>query len=408
MKKLFGLALGIIASLGGFVDIGDLVFGAQAGAKFGYSLIWALLVGLIGIMIYGEMSGRVAAVAKMTVFDIIRRTYKPKLGFFTLVVSNLLNLLTCAAEIGGVALILQLLSGYSYQLLIVGAVLALIAIIWFVPFKGIERIFGYLGVGLVIFLVAGIKTTPGLQEFTSGLVPHELGSDTLTYWYFAVGLIAATVMPFEVYFYSSGGIEEKWTPSKLPENRMNATIGFGVGGLAAVGVIIAAANSFGGQSIVPEFIGATPLSALMTFGEVGLLIALLGILFAIAGSAVETAMAGAYNISQFAGWRWGRHLPPKKTPKFTRSWIIILLLAGGIVLTGIDPVALTEYAVIFSVVIMPLTYFPILRAANSRQLMGIHANGSLAKMLGWGYFAILCVVSVAAVPLMLLTNRGQG
>src|SRR5206468_9962169 len=101
MKKLLGVALGIVASLGGFVDIGDLVFGSQAGAKFGYSLLWALLVGVIGIMLYGEMSGRVAAVAKLTVFDIIRRDYPPKLGFLTLIVSNVVNLLTCAAEIGG-------------------------------------------------------------------------------------------------------------------------------------------------------------------------------------------------------------------------------------------------------------------------------------------------------------------
>lgn len=407
MKKLLGLALGILASFGGFVDIGDLVFGAQAGAKFGYSLIWALVVGLIGIMIYGEMSGRVAAVAKMTVFDIIRRDYPPKLGFGTLIVSNIVNLLTCAAELGGVALILQLLSGYSYELLIIIAVLGLIAVIWFTPFKGIERIFGYLGLGLAVFLITAIKTTPSVHEFMSGLVPGNLGSDALTYWYFAVGLIASTVMPFEVYFYSSGGIEEKWTPKKMFENRFNATVGFMFGGLAAVGVIVASANAFMPQHIVPEFIGTTPLSVLSTFGEAGLLVVSLGILFAICGSSIETAFSGAYNLSQFAGWKWGRHLPPLKAPKFTISWIIMLLLGGAIILTGIDPVALTEYAVIFAVVVMPLTYFPILRMADNKQVMGKYANGIFARVLGWGYFGLLCVISVAAIPLMILTGRGQ-
>jgi manganese transport protein len=407
MKKLFGLALGIIASLGGFVDIGDLVFGSQAGAKFGYSLLWALVVGTFGIMIYGEMSGRVAAVAKLTVFDVIRRDFPPKLGFFTLVFSNIVNVLTCAAEIGGVALILQLLSGFSYQLLILIVALALMAIIWFVPFKGIERIFGYLGVGLVIFLVAAIKTHPSLHHFTHGLVPHHLGSDMLTYWYFAVGLIAATIMPYEIYFYSSGGIEEGWTPKDLLDNKLNSTLGFAVGGLAAAGVIIVSANLFLPRGIVPEFIGSTPLAALMTFGKAGVLVALLGMLFAIAGSAVETSFSAAYNLSQYAGWQWGRHLPPLKAPKFTWSWLIVLTLGALVILTGIDPVALTEYAVIFSVVIMPLTYFPILKAASNKQLMGKHANGALARTLGWGYFVIICAVSVAAVPLMILTGRGQ-
>jgi manganese transport protein len=407
MKKLLGITLGILASLGGFVDIGDLVFGAQAGAKFGYSLLWALVLGLAGIMIYGEMSGRVAAVAKLTVFDIIRRDFPPKLGFITLILSNIVNLMTCAAEIGGVALILQLLSGFSYQLLIIFAAAVMIAILWFVPFKGIEQIFGYLALGIVVFLVAAIKTTPSLSHLAHGLVPHGLGADTLTYWYFAVGLIAATIMPYEIYFYSSGGIEEKWKESDVSENKLNATLGFGVGGLAAAGVMVVAANIFLPHGIVPEFIGSTPLAALVVFGKIGLLLALLGVLFAIAGSAVETAFAGAYNLSQYAGWRWGRHLPPKKTPNFTRSWIVIILLGAGVIMTGIDPVALTEYAVIFSVVVMPLTYFPILKTAGNKQVMGRHANGRLASVLGWFYFAIICVVSAVAVPLMILTNRGQ-
>jgi manganese transport protein len=407
VKKIFALALGIIASLGGFVDIGDLVFGSQAGAKFGYSLLWALLVGTIGIMIYGEMSGRVAAVAKLTVFDIIRRDYPPKLGFLTLILSNIVNLMTCAAEIGGAAMILQLLSGFSYQLLILIVALGIIAIIWFVPFQGIERIFGYLGVGLIIFLVAAIKMHGGAPAAAHGLLPHALGSDTLTYWYFAVGLIAATIMPYEIYFYSSGGIEEKWTSKDLSNNRLNSTVGFAVGCLAAGGVIMAAANGFFAGGIVPEFIGSTPLAALLAFGKVGVLVALLGILFAIAGSAVETAFSGAYNLSQYAGWRWGRRLPPLKAPKFTWSWLIILSLGAGVILTGIDPVALTEYAVIFSVVVMPLTYFPILTTASNKEVMGAHANGRLAKVLGWSYFAVVCAVSVAAIPLMVLTGRGQ-
>jgi len=407
MKKLFGLALGIIASLGGFVDIGDLVFGSQAGARFGYSLLWALLVGVIGIMIYGEMSGRVAAVAKLTVFDIIRRDYPPKLGFVTLVFSNIVNVMTCAAEIGGVALIIQLLSGLPYAALVFGVALALAAILWFVPFGGIERIFGYVGVGLVVFLVVAIKTHPSLATFGHGLLPHNLGNDTLTYWYFAVGLIAATIMPYEIYFYSSGGIEEKWTLKDLPTNRLNATAGFAIGGFAAAGVIIASANLFMPRGIVPEFIGSTPLAAVMGFGKVGLLLALLGILFAIAGSAVETAFSGAYNLSQFAGWRWGRHLPPKKTKRFSYTWLVILALGALIIVTGIDPIALTEYAVIFSVVIMPLTYYPILKMSSNKQVMGKHANGRFAKIIGWSYFGVVCAVSIAAVPLMVLTGRGQ-
>lgn len=408
MKKLLTLALGILASLGGFVDIGDLVFAAQSGAKFGYSLIWALIVGLIGIMIYGEMAGRVSAVAKMTVFDIIRKTYHPKLGFFTLILSVIVNVMTCAAEIGGVALILQLLSGYSYEILIPIVVLAIIAIIWFVPFDGIERIFGYIAITLVIFLIAAIKSTPSLHEFTHGLTPHALGSETLNYIYFAIGLIAATIMPYEVYFYASGGIEEKWTKKDISSNRINSFAGFGLGALVAIGVMVACANAFLPHGINPDFIGTPALAPLMEFGKIGLVIGLIGMMFAIGGSAFETAFSSAYNLCQYAGWKWGRKFPPRSAPHFTWSWIITFLVAGAIIMTGVDPIAMTEYAVIFSVVIMPLTYIPLFKVARDKKIMGEFANKRLANIAGWAYLGVIMIISVTAVPLMIITARGQG
>jgi Mn2+/Fe2+ NRAMP family transporter len=68
---------------------------------------------------------------------------------------------------------------------------------------------------------------------------------------------------------------------------------------------------------------------------------------------------------------------------------------------------LTEYAVIFSAVALPLTYIPILLVANDREYMGVHRNGRLANVLGFTYLILILVIAVAAVPLMLITNVGQ-
>ena len=73
MTKILELVLGIMTSLGGFVDIGELVFMSQAGAAFGYSLLWAIVLGTIGIIVYSEMCGRIAAVARQPVFVVIRQ-----------------------------------------------------------------------------------------------------------------------------------------------------------------------------------------------------------------------------------------------------------------------------------------------------------------------------------------------
>jgi Mn2+/Fe2+ NRAMP family transporter len=72
MKKFFEIFLGILTAFGGFVDIGDLVANAETGARFGMSLAWVVVIGVIGIVLYAEMSGRVAAISGRPVFDVIR------------------------------------------------------------------------------------------------------------------------------------------------------------------------------------------------------------------------------------------------------------------------------------------------------------------------------------------------
>src|SRR5215218_10854392 len=105
--------------MGGFVEIGELLFSVNGGAKFGYSLLWVVLLGTIGVITYGEMSGRIAAVAQQPVFFLIRQRAGYAAGLGTLVAALAVSVLTCAAEIGGVALILKLLFGGNYFLLIV-------------------------------------------------------------------------------------------------------------------------------------------------------------------------------------------------------------------------------------------------------------------------------------------------
>src|SRR5690349_10747465 len=139
------LTLGIMTAVGGFVDISELVFAAKAGSTFGYALIWVFAFGTIGIMVFSEMSGRVAAVAKQPVFNLMRHRLGLKLGLVTLGASIVSNLITCAAEIGGVALVLNYLTGWPYFLMAVAMTAMLIASIWFLPFKWIERTYGLLG-----------------------------------------------------------------------------------------------------------------------------------------------------------------------------------------------------------------------------------------------------------------------
>jgi Mn2+/Fe2+ NRAMP family transporter len=408
MKGIFQIALGILAAIGGFVDIGDLVFNVEAGATLGYQLLWVVVVGVVGIIVYSEMCGRVAAVSKRPVFDAIRERLGFGVGLGALVASQVVNLMTLAAEVGGVALALELLAGLPYRALILLGVIALALVIWIAPFDWIERIFGYGGLALLVFAVAAVKLHPDWGSVAHGFVPHVDTSNKLVYAYFAVGLLGAALTPYEVYFYSSGAVEEGWTPKDLGLNRANSMIGYGLGGFLSFALMITAGALFLPIGVEPQFIGTVALGAQVPLGTIGLLLALVGILFAVGGAAIDTCFSGAYNMAQFFGWEWGKHRRPSVAPRFTIAWIVLLLLALLIIMTGVDPVLVTEYAVIFSVVALPLTYIPILLVANDRAYMGRYTNGRVANAFGILYLFVIILVALSAIPLMILSHQGQG
>jgi Mn2+/Fe2+ NRAMP family transporter len=401
-----------MTAVGGFVDISELVFAAKAGSQFGYALIWVFAFATIGIITFSEMSGRVAAVAKQPVFNLMRHRLGLKLGLVTLAASIVSNLITCAAEIGGVALVLNYLTGAPYMLMAIAMAAVLIISIWVLPFEWIERTYGLLGLFMIVFAAALIAIHPPWHQIAGGFVPQvPQGLSTkelLTFAYFTVAIISAVMFPYEVYFYSSGGIEEGWSPKDLLTNRVTSIVGMGLGSLLAISILANSAQSFGPANVDPEIPGSAALQAAIPFGKWGLILALLGMFFAVAGAAVETCLANAYSIAQFFGWAWGRHKKPWEAPRFTITWIVLFALALAIVLSGVDVMTLVEFAILFSILVLPLTYLPLLLLAGDRKYMGEHANGPLAKTLGWLYFAIISLAAIAALPLYFLTSGGNG
>ena len=281
------LTLGIMTAVGGFVDISELVFAAKAGSTFGYALIWVFAFSTIGIIVFSEMSGRVAAV-KQPVFNLMRHRLGLKLGLITLAASIISNLITCAAEIGGVALVLNYLTGAPYFLMAAATAAVIIVSIWVLPFKWIERTYGLLGLFMIVFAAALVSIHAPWGKIAGGLVPqvpHGLTTkELLTFAYFTVAIISAVMFPYEVYFYSSGGIEEEWSPKDLLTNRVTAILGMGLGSLLAIAILSSSAQLFGPINVDPEVPGSAALEAAIPYGKWGLILALLGMLFAIAMS----------------------------------------------------------------------------------------------------------------------------
>jgi Mn2+/Fe2+ NRAMP family transporter len=409
VKRIFAVALGILTAIGGFVDIGDLVTNSLVGSRFGMSLGWVVVVGVVGICVFSEMSGRVAAVSGRGTFDLVRERLGPRVGLANLVASMAVTFLTFIAEIGGVALALEIATSVN-EVLWVPVVAALLWIVlWRVRFSVLENVFGLLGLALVVFAVGLWQLSPdwgGLWHQVQSPTPTP-GEGWTQYGYYGVALFGAALTPYEVFFFSSGGVEERWTEKDVGTMRVNVFLGFPLGGLLSLAVAAVAAVVFLPAGVQVEALAQVPLPVALALGKLGLVIALVGFFAATFGAACETGLSVGYSIAQFYGWRWGKFVPPRQAARFHLVVLLATVLAVPVLLTTVDPVAVTEYSVVFSALALPLTYLPILVIANDPDYMGERVNGRLANALGSVYLVVIVVASVAAIPLMILTKGGQ-
>ncbi len=409
MKKFLAVTLGILTAIGGFVDVGDLVASSLSGARFGLALAWVLVVGVIGICGYAEMCGRVVAISNRPVFDLVRERLGARVSLVNLVASYLVNLLTLGAELGGVALALQLATSVSYLLWVPVAAFVLWVVLWRVKFETLERIFGLLGLTLVIFVVAVFRLPghgPELWHQALSPVPAQ-GENWNTYGYFAVSLFASAMTPYEVFFFSSGGVEEKWGPRDLAQMRANVFIGFPLGGALALALMAVAAQVYHPRDVALDSLAQVALPVALAVGKLGLAVAILAFFAVTFGAAMETGLSSAYVVAQQFGWPWGKLVPPRQAARFHTVLLVSVLVGMAALLTTVNPVQLTEYMLVFSAVVLPLTYLPILIVANDRAYLQDHVNGWLANTIGVVYLVIIVVVAVAAIPLMLVTGAGS-
>ncbi|EME22231.1 NRAMP family divalent metal transporter [Rhodococcus triatomae] len=408
MTKLLGVALGILTAIGGFLDIGDLVTNAVVGSRFGLGLVWVVVLGVGGICLYANMAGRVAAVSGRATFEIIRERLGPRTALANLAASFLINLMTLTAEVGGVALALQLASGVGPLMWFPVAAFAVWLVIWRVRFSVMENVTGLLGLCLIVFAVALFLLGPDWNELASQVVPSVPESEsTATYWFYAVALFGAAMTPYEVFFFSSGAVEEGWTTRDLARSRVNVLVGFPLGGILSVAIAACAAVVLLPRSIEVTSLSEVALTVTEAGGKLALAFFLVGVVAATFGAALETTLSSGYTLAQYFGWTWGKFRRPAQAARFHLSMIIVLIVGVAILITGVDPILITEVSVVFSAIALPLTYLPILIVANDPEYMGRHVNGRTVNFFAMAYAPIIVVASLAAIPLLVMTGAGS-
>ena len=207
------------------------------------------------------------------------------------------------------------------------AVLALAIIIWVTSFEWIERIFGYGGLCMLVFAVAAVKLDPTGAASASGFVPHVpheqqaalrvlrdrsawRGDDALRGLFLLVGRSRGSVVA-EGPRPQPRERDHRLRPRRFPLTRTDDR---------------RRAHSSSARASRPSTSARSHSASGSRSGQIGLLLALVGILFAVGGASIDTVFSGAYNLAQFCGWEWGRYRHARGAPRFTLTWLVLLVL----------------------------------------------------------------------------------
>lgn len=307
MKKALNITIGIMTSIGGFLDAGTISTSGQAGASFGFGLIWALVLGTLAIALLVEMSGRLAAVSRQTYASAIRERFGFKFFLVPLVAEFISESILLAAQLGGIALSVSLLTGLNWRLLYPLAALFVWIIVWAARFAVIENGPALLGLIVLSFIVAIMALgapTPSLVStlWRPALEPGEPAE----YFFLVAGILGATISPYLLHFYSSGAREDKWDEGYLGVNRITAIAGMGFGSISSIAVVVLAAMVLGPLNITVGTLGEMGIMMAKPFGITGSILFAITLFTVCLGAALEGLLSLSFMVSQGLGLGRGR------------------------------------------------------------------------------------------------------
>ncbi len=402
MSVIVDLILGIVTSIGGFVEVGSISTSAQAGSEFGFQLLWAVAAAGLMLAMLVEMSGRLAAVSKQPLAAAVRERFGIQFQIVPLSAELVLDLLLLSAEIGGVGIAMKLVTGVGFQWWIVPIGIVIWTVLWTCGFGLIEYGIGLLGLVTLSFVVAAWKLGPDAHDLAASLIPSLPQHDAVRYAFIAVSIVGATVSPYLLNFYSSGTVEEKMTEKELWVNRVTAYAGTGFGTVVSMGVLVTGAMVLGPQHIQVESYDQAALMFVPTFGRWAVALFAVSLGIGCFGAAVEISLNGGYVASQVFGWAWGANRPRASATRFTTAFTLMLFVSLAIAIIGFDPLRLTMISVALTVVVMPMMVLPFLVLMNDEKFVKQHTSTAI----GNGFLAVLTVVgavlAILVIPLEVL------
>ncbi|MBA4744043.1 MAG: Nramp family divalent metal transporter [Muricauda sp.] len=362
-----------------FVGPGTITMCTLAGARFGYALIWALLVSIIATIVLQGMAGRIGLVTQNALVDVVRTELKtPWIRNFVIaiVLGAILvgNAAYEAGNIGGATLGLEQLLPQQqikpFLPAIIGTVIFLL--LWFSSYKILEKIFvGLVGIMGLSFVISAIITQPSISEILKGMFVPQLPEGSLLT---VIALVGTTVVPYNLFLHASL-VKEKWnSKNDLKAVNWDTIISIGLGGMVSIAILITAS-----AAPISDINHALDMAKSLEplFGKMAVYFMATGLLAAGITSAITAPLAAAYVASSCFGWQGGM-----QNRKFKMVWTIVLLCGVVFLSFDIKPIEVIQFAQVANGILLPVMALLLLWVVNKKSVMGENKNSLVQNVLG--------------------------
>ncbi len=396
------LGPGLIAANAGN-DAGGIATYASVGAKYGYDLLWLMVVITISLIVVQEMAARMGVVTGKGLAELIREEYGVRWATFSMVSVLAANLGICISEFVGIGAALGLAHVPKYVSVPIAAVL-----VWLLLVRGsykvAERVFVLMTIPFFAYPIAAILAKPHWHDVGHAVVaPHFPLNSTFVVLFIATA--GTTITPFMQLYVQSAVVERGVGVEQLNAERAEVATGSIFANLVAGFIIIATGATLfvHGHHTVNN--AAEAARALVPFaGRYAEVLFAVGLLGASLLAAAILPVTAAYVIAETFGFEKGIRHRPSDAPVFVG--VITALIAVGTIVALIPGIPVIKLLVGVQVVngfLLPVTLFFVWRLASSRTLMGQYANGRLFNLLAG---ATVVVASALSLLLLVVTLGG--
>jgi NRAMP (natural resistance-associated macrophage protein)-like metal ion transporter len=369
------------------------------GAKYGYELIWVLVVSTAALIVFHELGVRLGIVTGKGLLTLVRERYGRRAAAVVLAALVIANTGTLCAEFAGVAAAMQLLTGMSRYVSVPIAAIGVSALVLRENFRRVEHVLLALGAVFLAYVVSGILAHPDWGAAARGaVVPNlPLDRDALLV---AVATVGTTLAPWGLAFIQSYAVDKRLKERDLPYERVDVVVGAVLTGVIGLFVVVACAATLhvAGVEIEDARDAARGLEPLA--GSAAATLFGLGFLGAALLAAAIVPLSTAYSISETLGDKADLDDTFSEARPFYLSFGAVTVVAAAIVLIPGAPLIQLLFLTQALNAVLLLVLLPFLRRlGRDRELMGEHALG-WAGRVATGLALAVIATSVVALAVL--------